>query len=152
MTEGSGAVPEDRSAVPDAMTIHQLAERSGVPPRRIRYYIAQGLLPKPRGRGRAAHYGRVHLDRLLQIQAMREANLGLDEIRRRLGDPVGLAADGAGSPPALWRRWEIAPGVELHVRSDAGPEAATMARVLVGVARQLLADDENVMPGQEEAT
>lgn len=139
MAGSDEAAPRGDDPVPEAMTIHQLAERSGVPARRIRYYIAEDLLPGPIGRGRAAHYRRAHLDRLRQIQALREANLGLDEIRRRLGDPVAPAGD--GTPPALWRRWLVAPGVELHVRDDVAPEAARVARALVGVARQLLGDD-----------
>ncbi|MBX5445082.1 helix-turn-helix domain-containing protein [Sphaerobacter sp.] len=128
-----------REPEPDAMTIHQLAERSGVPARRIRYYVAQGLLPPPVGRGRAAHYRRAHLDRLRQIQVLREANLGLDEIRRRLGAPTVPVRE--GTPPAVWRRWAVAPGVELHVREDVAPEAARVARALAGVARQLLGDE-----------
>lgn len=126
----------------DAMTVHQLAERSGVPARRIRHYVAEGVLPRPIGRGRAAHYRQSHLVRLQQIQALRDHNLGLDEIRRRLGEPSSPSTTGSVRSDT-WRRWEIAPGIELQVRDDLGPEDATLARLLVGVARQLLADRQD---------
>ena len=134
----------------DAMTIHQLAERSGVPPRRIRHYIAQDLLPPAIGRGRAAHYARRHLDRLRQVEALRDVNLGLDEIRRRLGSPIEVRSPGAtGVEVQSWRHYQIVPGVELHVRADLEQVAPAMIRVLTGVARELLAraaaDEERVV-------
>lgn len=122
----------------DAMTIHQLSERSGVPKRRIRHYIAEGLLPGAVGSGRAAHYRGEHLARLHQIEALREVNLGLDEIRRRLGVPAQPSESVAVGRADLWRRWELAPGIELQVRADLAPDIAALARVLVGVAHQLL--------------
>ncbi|MBO9404927.1 MAG: MerR family transcriptional regulator, partial [Thermomicrobium sp.] len=32
-----------------SLTIQELAARTGIPPRRIRFYVARGLLPPPRG-------------------------------------------------------------------------------------------------------
>lgn len=133
----SGSASE--APAPDAMTIHQLAERSGVPPRRIRFYVASDLLPGPIGRGRAAYYRQAHLTRLQQIQALRAVNLSLEEIRERLGDPEPAFAEET-APESTWRRWEIAPGVELHARANLDPEIATIARILAGVARGLLAE------------
>ena len=140
MTEGRQAGPAAERGTPEAMTIHQLAERSGVPERRIRHFIAQRILPGPSGRGRAAHYGPEHLTALARIQALRDMNLSLEEIRDRVagGTEESGAEPGAG---VAWRRWEIIPGIELQVRDDLTPEDARLARVLVGVARQLLADD-----------
>lgn len=125
----------------EAMTISQLAEASGVPTRRIRHFIAEGLLPPPHGRGRAAHYGREHLLRLQQIQAYRDVNLGLEEIRHRLGD-VRHGPSEVSAAPESWTRWEIVPGIELHARVDLEPSITTLARVLVGVARQLMTPDD----------
>lgn len=141
MTDGRQPGPAAERGTPEAMTIHQLAERSGVPERRIRHFVAQRILPGPFGRGRAAHYGPEHLTLLARIQALRDMNLSLEEIRDRVaaGGPGESGAEpGAG---AAWRRWEIIPGIELQVRDDLDPEDARLARVLVGVARQLLADE-----------
>ncbi|HEU4793953.1 MAG TPA: helix-turn-helix domain-containing protein [Nitrolancea sp.] len=124
---------------PDAMTIRDLATRSGVPARRIRYYVAEGLLAPPIGQGRAAHYGSSHLFRLRKIRELRQANLGLDEIKQRIGEPE--APDVRRSPASqTWRRWEILPGVELHTRGDLEPEVAELARLFVSLAREALAE------------
>ena len=102
--------------------IDELADLGGVSRRTVRYYVQEGLLPPPLGVGRGRHYGRPHLDRLLEVKAQQEAGLSLEEIRARRGPSPG------GSTPAprlsqpltrtTWRRLELAPGVELHVTQD----------------------------------
>ena len=131
---------------PDVLTIHQLEAASGVPARRIRHFVSEGLLAPPVGKGRAAHYTRRHLERLRQIQALRDVNLGLDEIKRRLGEPLEPVAADAGPAAALWRRWELAPGLELHARTDLDPDVAEKARMLVNVARQLMSVERGSEP------
>ncbi|MEX2426461.1 MAG: helix-turn-helix domain-containing protein [Thermomicrobiaceae bacterium] len=146
-------MPENPS--PDAMTVAQLAERTGVPSRRIRFYVAQELLPPPVGRGRASYYTRHHLDRLQQILALREVNLGLDEIRERLGDVERVTpSPDAGNPVAhSWQRWEIIPGVEMHARDDLDERKLSTIRVMVGAVRHVLENGElsiEEWSGQEE--
>lgn len=123
---------------PEVMTMRDLSTLSGVPVRRIRFYIAEGLLAPPVGQGRAAHYLASHLARLRKIQGLRQANIGLDEIGRQLGKP--------GMPMAsyTWRRWEILPGIEIHVREDLAPGAS----VLVSQFRTALATRERAESGQ----
>lgn len=140
MTEGRRPRDPSGQDAPEAMTIHQLAELSGVPERRIRHFIAERILPPPYGRGRAAHYRPEHLDALRRVQALRDGNLSLEEIRDRLVPPPPIAQHEAGAGVA-WRRWEIAPGIELQAREDLPPDEARLARLLLGVARQLLADE-----------
>jgi DNA-binding transcriptional MerR regulator len=138
MAEGRQPGPPAGRDAPEAMTIHQLAARSSVPERRIRHFIAQHILPGPTGRGRAAHYGPEHLAALARVQALRDMNLSLEEIRDRVGEvPRPSPELGAG---AAWRRWEIVPGLELQVREDLDAAHARLARTLLGVARQLLAE------------
>ncbi len=62
-------------------TLHELAEITGIEPRTIRSYITRGLLPGPLSRGRNAHYSELHLQRLLEIQALKEQGIPLREIR-----------------------------------------------------------------------
>jgi DNA-binding transcriptional MerR regulator len=61
-----------------------LADRAGVSIRTVRYYIQQGLLPKPEARGPGAHYKEEHLDRLLLIKRLQKEHLPLAEIRRAI--------------------------------------------------------------------
>ena len=99
--------------------IDELADLGGVSRRTVRYYVQEGLLPAPLGVGRGRHYGRPHLDDLLEVKAWQESGLSLDEIRARR-----TARSGGGTsrprpsrllPRSTWRRVALAPGVELHV-------------------------------------
>jgi DNA-binding transcriptional MerR regulator len=65
-------------------TIGQLAEIAGVTPRTIRYYTAEGLLPRPDARGQYALYGEEHLLRLQLIGRLKETYLPLGEIKARI--------------------------------------------------------------------
>jgi DNA-binding transcriptional MerR regulator len=51
-----------------------------VPPRTIRFYIAQGLLPGPLRSGRGAAYGKPHLQRLDRIKALQAKGMPLAEL------------------------------------------------------------------------
>ena len=100
----------------------ELANLSGVTRRTVRYYIQEGLIPPPLGVGRGRHYGRAHLERLLEVKAQQEAGLSLDDIRGRHAAPSGGATPASPLPQPLprstWRRLLVAPGVELHVSHD----------------------------------
>jgi len=105
--------------------IGDLADLGGISRRTVRYYVQEGLLPAPLGLGRGNHYGREHLDQLLRVKALQEAGRTLDEIRQLLGQgpvsrrpPLARAAVETPLRRTLWRRLELAPGVELHVSSD----------------------------------
>lgn len=52
------------------MTRQELADRIGVTPRAIKWYIHKGVLPPPFGRTRAARYGIIHVK---AFNAYREA-------------------------------------------------------------------------------
>ena len=83
----------------DAYSITDLARLSGVTPRTVRYYVAQGLLPSPGQAGPNTRYGERHLARLRLIRRLQGDHLPLAEIRGRLAllndDEVGqlVAAD-----------------------------------------------------------
>ena len=77
---------------PAQLDLPELADRAGVSIRTVRYYLQQGLLPKPEARGPGAHYTEEHLDRLLLIKRLQREHLPLAEIRRV------LETSGAESP------------------------------------------------------
>lgn len=68
----------------EMLTIEELAERSGLSIRTIRFYITEGLLPSPQTRGRNSAYTQEALDRLILIQRLKDAHLPLKEIRDQL--------------------------------------------------------------------
>jgi DNA-binding transcriptional MerR regulator len=68
-----------------ALTIGELAKRTGSKVQTIRWYEQQGLLPAPaRSQGNQRRYGRRHLERLAFIRHARELGFGLDAIRELL--------------------------------------------------------------------
>jgi DNA-binding transcriptional MerR regulator len=90
-----------------SFSIGELADRAGVTPRTIRYYVEIGLLPPPTGTGNRATYGAEHLDRLMTIKKLQMGRLSLDEIRAYLAEAEGvvpaqsdLALAGSGSSAA----------------------------------------------------
>jgi DNA-binding transcriptional MerR regulator len=64
--------------------IERLATLAGVRVDTVRFYQAQGLLPRPRRSGRHAVYSDHHLDRLRQIRKLKREGLPLGVIRRLL--------------------------------------------------------------------
>ena len=66
------------------LTIEELAERVDIPVRTIRFYIAEGLLPGPGARGKAASYSSEHLLRLRLIRRLAEQRVPLAEMREML--------------------------------------------------------------------
>jgi len=61
-------------------TAAELARLSGVSERTVRYYVEEGLLPRPAGRGRGANFLEDHLTRLRLIRAMQDAGNDLETI------------------------------------------------------------------------
>jgi DNA-binding transcriptional MerR regulator len=87
------------------LELRELADSAGVTTRTIRYYIGQGLLPPPSGRGPGASYSREHLDRLLLIRRLQEEHLPLAEIRKQLDAlddaEVSILVRGVGAADAV---------------------------------------------------
>ena len=100
--------------------IEELADLAGVTRRTVRFYVQEGLLPAPLGRGRGRHYGAAHLKRLLEVKTLQERGLPLAAIgddRTRLPRAATPAPTVAAVPRSSWSRLELLPGVELSVSS-----------------------------------
>ena len=93
-----------------SFTLEELASRSGVPARTIRYYQAQKLLQKPerdRKDARVARYRDEHLERLALIGELSDRGLKLPAIRTLLeeGDTTTRVADWLGLDATLRGSW-----------------------------------------------
>jgi DNA-binding transcriptional MerR regulator len=144
-------------------TASELAARVGTSERTVRFYVAEGLLPPPRGRGRGAHFREAHLIRLQLIRAIQRAGNELSTIAEYLEE---LGADGAKDAAALqvwearqeqaewaqtWRerfgvpatlyRYRIADGVELFVEAKAAPDRQRMSALLRRLRAAFSEDD-----------
>lgn len=68
--------------ISDELSIDDLASAAGLTRRGVRFYVQQKLLPPPLAKGRNAHYGPEHLERLKRIVALQSAGHSLEEIRQ----------------------------------------------------------------------
>lgn len=86
--------------MPTELTLAELADASGLQPRTIRSWVAQGLLSGPLSRGPGARYPADQLERLLAIRTMKDLlGMSLTDIRRELlvasADQIRLWAEKA---------------------------------------------------------
>jgi DNA-binding transcriptional MerR regulator len=130
-----------------AMTIDELARRTGMTARNIRAHQSRGLLPPPEVRGRTGYYGREHLDRLELIKELQADGFNLEAIRKLVDGARGSTSEVLRFTRALRAPFEdeepeVIAGAELAKRfggdEDAGPDAALIARAIeLGVLRHL---------------
>lgn len=67
------------------VTIDELAHRTGVSSRNVRYYQTRGLLPPPEVEGRTGYYDQRHIERLELIGELQAEGLNLQAIGWLLG-------------------------------------------------------------------
>lgn len=141
----SGNVPPADPDTAERYSIDELATLAGVTPRTVRYYIAEGLLDRPAGEKRGAHYLRRHLEQLLLVRRWTDAGLSLDRVRELIAgapeEPLRRAA-----PPGsveVWSRLTLADGLEVQVepgRAGLSPEQVrALVRGLTALYRQVRA-------------
>ena len=105
----------------EQLGIGELADAAGISRRAVRFYVQQGLIPPPTGKGRGAHYEASHLERLRKVLELQEAGYSLDAIGRLLEGknvevPIAPArpAIRASLSAELWTRVKVMEGVEIH--------------------------------------
>jgi DNA-binding transcriptional MerR regulator len=91
-------------STPSRYSLAELARVTGVTPRTVRFYIAQGLLPGANETGPGASYDERHLARLRLIRRLAAQHLPLAEIRTRLAqlgdDEIGELLDAEPAAPS----------------------------------------------------
>jgi MerR family redox-sensitive transcriptional activator SoxR len=102
-------------ALPEQLTIGQVAERSGVPHTALRFYEESGLITSERTSGNQRRYHRAVLRRLAFIRTAQRVGLSLEQIR------AALAGLPEGRPPTKsdWAQLSRSWRVELDTRIDA---------------------------------
>jgi DNA-binding transcriptional MerR regulator len=120
------APPELRSPGEESLTVDQLAERTGISVRTIRYYAGRGLIPPPRLRGRTGLYGPVHVTRLELVSELSALGFTLSAIENHLRRlPVTAGAEELALQRALLTPWAAEQGEDLddaELRRRAGRE------------------------------
>ena len=119
-------------------TIEDLCELTGLSRRTIRYYVQEGLIEPPAGRGRGGFYFDSHLEKLLRIKSLQDKGLRLSAIL-----PVLKKRELPGAPHEIvareiWVRYPIAEGVEIHISRDLEEKERKKLDEIVRVARSIL--------------
>ena len=132
-------------------TLDELAGLVDLPRRTVRYYIQIGLIDRPAGVGRGAHYGPRHAEQLVAIKKWQAAGLSLERIRELL-TPQGEA--GLVPPPRprqagtveVWSHLVVADGVELTLeptRAGLTPEQVrALAQGVMALFHQIRSSQE----------
>ena len=121
-------------------TIDDLCKITGYSRRTIRYYVSEGLLEPPAGRGRGGFYYDSHLKRLQQIKALKDRGLRISEIQKMTPD---VQASVVPAPPhETWLRLAICSGIELHVREDLEAEKRKAVEALLRIGKSLFEGEE----------
>ncbi len=148
-------------------TAADVARLCGVSERTVRYYVEEGLLPRPAGRGRGAHFREEHLTRLHLIRAMQDAGNDLETIGvylEELESEVRERGRGFEEALSIWTarretdamralilsnrptpmsRVRVADGLDLLI--DAGvqlPSPARLASMVAAIRQAFGIDDE----------
>ncbi len=148
--------PDDASD-PERFSVDELAALAGVTPRTVRYYIAEGLVTRPQGEKRGAHYLRRHLEQLLLIRRWTDAGLSLERVRELIAGAPEDAPPRRAAPGSVevWSRVTVADGLEVQIepgRAGLAPEQLrSLVRGITSLYRELrLADPRdpgNAVPG-----
>ncbi|MBC3189902.1 MerR family transcriptional regulator [Pseudonocardia sp. C8] len=90
----------------ELLTVDQLAERTGVSVRTIRFYAGKGLLPAPRLRGRTGLYDAAHRARLELISELSGLGFTLAAIEKQLARvPLDAGPEELALQRALLTPW-----------------------------------------------
>lgn len=123
----------------EALSIDQLAARTGVSSRNIRAYQTRGLLKPPAVEGRRGVYGEEHVARLRLIRDMQAAGFNLAAIKRLLElVPTGAAEEMVRLERALLAPWgseqpEVTSVDELRRRFPTATDADVERAVELGL-------------------
>ena len=117
-------------------TFEELCTLSGVSSRTLRYYIQIGLVDKPIGQTRGAHYLSLHIEKILRIKQLTEAGISLERIREVLsGSPMPLPErpKKPGDISVRTHLW-VGAGIEIEVSAEtAGLSPEQLRQFLKGV-------------------
>ncbi|HEY3714170.1 MAG TPA: MerR family transcriptional regulator [Jatrophihabitantaceae bacterium] len=90
----------------EELTVDELAARTGMTVRTVRFYAGEGLLPAPERRGRVAYYGAQHRMRLDLIRELQDHGYTLAAIERVLSRiPLDASAADFAMQAAMLAPW-----------------------------------------------
>jgi len=127
-----------------SFTLDELCTLTDLTKRTVRYYMQMGLVERPIGETRAAHYTSRHLDQLLRVKQLTEAGVSLERIREVMagGDtPVPTRQRRPGSIEVRSHLF-VAPGLEIQISPEEAGMTPEQVRAFV---REVMQAAERVM-------
>lgn len=116
-------------------TISELSEKTGYSRRTIHYYVQQGLIEPPAGRGRGGFYNDSHMHKLLEIRKQQENGFKLSAIQA-LSDSDAQELPESGRD--IWVKYQIIPGFEINIRRDIEENLGRRITEIIRVVRSLI--------------
>lgn len=119
-------------------TLDELCTLTDMPKRTVRYYMQIGLVDRPIGETRAAHYLARHLEQLLRIRQLTEAGVSLERIREVLAGGDTQVPVRQRRPGAIEVRSHlyVAPGIELQISPEEAGMSPEQVRALISAVMQ----------------
>jgi DNA-binding transcriptional MerR regulator len=119
-------------------TIEELSELTGYTRRTIRYYVQEGLIDPPAGRGRGGFYYDSHIQQLLQIKSFQEKGIGitamLSLMKKEVTDPVLPSRE-------IMVRYQIVPGIEVNISREIEIKEPKKVLELIRVVKSIAKGD-----------
>jgi len=115
------------------MNIEELARRTGLDKRTIRYYIQRKLVRGPIGIGRRAVYDEDHEWTLNMVTKFKQEGMTLRQIYAWFNQTEKRIRAYEQSKREDWLRYSIRSDVELHVRRQVEDEDKDMITRIIGV-------------------
>lgn len=125
-------------------TLDELCTLTDLTKRTVRYYMQLGLVERPIGETRAAHYTSRHLEQLLRVKQLTDAGVSLERIREVMagGDtPVPTRQRRPGSIEVRSHLF-VAPGLEIQISPEEAGMTPEQVRAFV---REVMQAAERVM-------
>ncbi len=125
-------------------TIEDLCELTGFSRRTVRYYVQEGLIEPPAGRGRGGFYYDSHLEQLQEIKVLQERGLKLAAIAEMLkGEGEKEVSEESLLEREIWVKHPISKGLELHFSRELEKRAGKKIAEVIRIARSILEDGGN---------
>jgi DNA-binding transcriptional MerR regulator len=133
------------------LSIGELAERTGVSRRTVRFYVQRGLIAPPEGRGRGSGYTEAHVEQVLRVRQLQRNGLVLDTIRHLGGSDEEQPAALPAFTTATVCRIDLAEGVRLEIDAQRIPPDPRVLAALAEACNRIMGlqnkeegdDDEN---------
>jgi DNA-binding transcriptional MerR regulator len=127
------------------LPIGEVAERTGVSRRTVRFYVQQGLISPPVGRGRASGYTSDHVRQIVRVRQLQRDGVELRTIRELEDDGATVSSASRSAPsgekplPATSViRIELAPGIRLEVDARQSPPSGPVLMAIREACQRIL--------------